>query len=84
MKVNVNSISGVNETRFLVQHESCKCKFGLNESVWNSKQKWNHNDFWCKCKQLDYWRPWKADICGILAHVIASVIKHVKLMSIQI
>ena len=23
--------------RFLVQHESCECKFKLNESVFNSK-----------------------------------------------
>ena len=30
---------GVNETRFLVQHESCKCKCKLNEIVCNSKQK---------------------------------------------
>ena len=27
----------VNETRFLVQHESCDCKYGLNESACNSK-----------------------------------------------
>ena len=37
-----NLISRVNETRFLVQHESCKYKCGLNESVYCSKQKWNH------------------------------------------
>ena len=32
-------IPGVNETRFLVQHESCECKCGLNKSVGNAKQK---------------------------------------------
>ena len=32
-------IPGVNETRFLVQHESCECKCGLNKSVYNAKQK---------------------------------------------
>ena len=41
-------MSGVNETRFLVQHESCECKCGLNESVCNSKQKCNQNE--CKCE----------------------------------
>ena len=46
-------MSGVNETRFLVQHESCNCKCELNESVCNSKQKWNHNKRWCECKELD-------------------------------
>ena len=36
-------MQGINETRFLVQHESCDCECGLNESVCISKQKWNHN-----------------------------------------
>ena len=33
-----NLMSGVNETRFLVEHESCECKCGLNESVCNSNK----------------------------------------------
>ena len=49
-------MSGVNETRFFIQHESCECKCELNESVCNSKQKWNHNEYWCECKELN--------ICG--------------------
>ena len=36
-------MSGVSETRVLVQHESCECKCRSNESVCNSKQQWNHN-----------------------------------------
>ena len=36
-------MSGVNETRFFVQHEMCECKCGLNASVCNSKQKWNQD-----------------------------------------
>ena len=43
-------MSGVNKTRFLVQHESCECKCGLTESVCNSKKKWKHNECWCECK----------------------------------
>ena len=43
-------MSGVNETRFLVQYESCECNGGINESVCNSKQKWNHNDCRRECK----------------------------------
>ena len=31
-------MSGVNETRFLDQHESWECKCGLNESVCNSNK----------------------------------------------
>ena len=48
-------VLGVNETRFIVQHKSCKCKCGLNESVCNSKQKWNRGECWCECKELDDW-----------------------------
>ena len=45
MNVNVfNLVSGVNETRFLVQHESSECKCELNESVCHSMQKWNHEE----------------------------------------
>ena len=33
-------MSGVNETRFLVQYKSCECKCGLNERVCDSDQKW--------------------------------------------
>ena len=39
-----NLVPGVNKTRFLLQHESCKCKFGLNESVCNSKHTWNDDE----------------------------------------
>ena len=46
-------MSQVNEARFLVQHKSCECKCGLNESVSNSKQKWSHNKCRCDCKKLD-------------------------------
>ena len=34
-----NLVSGVNETRFIVQYKSCECKCGLNKSVCNSNQK---------------------------------------------
>ena len=39
INVNVfNLMLSVNETRFLVWHELCEYKCGLNESVCNSKQ----------------------------------------------
>ena len=25
----------------------------MNESVCNSKQKWNHDEYWCECKESD-------------------------------
>ena len=35
----INLISGVNKTRFIVQHESCACECGLNKNVFILKQK---------------------------------------------
>ena len=52
-------MSGVNDTRPLVQHDSIKCQF--NESVCNSKQKWNHAECRCECKELDNWGSCKDD-----------------------
>ena len=83
MNVNVfNLMFGVNETRFLVQHESCECKRGLKEKVRNSKQEWNHSECWCECKELDGWGSCKNYYIGILACVVVNVIKHAKLMNI--
>ena len=48
----VNLMPGVNKTRPLVQHELCQCKCRLNEGVCNSKQKWNHDEYWCECQEL--------------------------------
>ena len=45
-----NLMSGVNEAKFLDQHELCECKYRLNESICNSKQKWNHGKCWCECE----------------------------------
>ena len=61
--------SRVNETRFLVQHESCECKCRLNEGVCNSKQKWNHDECRCECKELNDWSScsvdymWNSSMC---------------------
>ena len=33
----------------------------MNENVCNSKQKWNHNEFCCECKELDHWGSCKND-----------------------
>ena len=60
LNVNVsNLLSGVKETRFLVQHKSFEYKYGLNESACNSKQNWNYDECPCECKQLDEWSSCK-------------------------
>ena len=45
-----NLMSGVNETTYLVQHELCEYKCGLNKNKYISKPKWNHNECKCGCK----------------------------------
>ena len=54
-------MSGINGTRFEVQHESCECKCGLNESICNSNQNWDPGESWCECKELDNWGYCKND-----------------------
>ena len=41
-------MSRTNETKHIKWHETCKCKCGLDGSVCNNKQRWNHD----KCKEL--------------------------------
>ena len=58
-----DSILRVNETTFINQHDSCECKCGLNETVCNSKQKWNPDECWCDCdcKELYDWGACQKD-----------------------
>ena len=44
-----------------IQHELCVCKYGLNDNVCNSNQKWNHDECWCERKELDDWSSCKDD-----------------------
>ena len=54
-------MSEVNELRFWLQEESSVYKFGLNENICNSKQKWNHNECQHECKELRSWISSKDD-----------------------
>ena len=75
MNVKVfNSMSVVNERRVFFRHESCECRCGLNE-ITNLGGSVNNQRIGVLAKMI---------IFGILVHVIASVIKHVKLTNIYI
>ena len=53
MSVKVfNLISRTNETRHIKWHEPCKCKFRLDASVCNNKQRWNNDKCRCECKEV--------------------------------
>ena len=45
-------MSRTNETRHIKWHETCKCKFRLDASVCNNKQRWNNDKCRCECKEL--------------------------------
>ena len=45
-------MSNTNETRHIKWYESCKCKYRLDTSVCNNKQRWNNNKCRCECKEL--------------------------------
>ena len=54
-KLNVkvfNLMSRTNETRHIKWHETCKCKYRLDASACNNKQRWNDDKCWCKCEEL--------------------------------
>ena len=77
MNVKVfNLMSGVNDERFLLHHESCESNCELNEAVYSSKLKLNYNNFWCEGKDVN------TIICLILICVIAGPRTHVKLPNI--
>ena len=45
-------MSRSNETRHLEWHETFKCKYRLNASIFNSKQRWNNDKCRSNCKEL--------------------------------
>ena len=47
-----NLMSRTNKTRQIKWHETGKCKFRLDASVYNNKQRWNNDKCWCECKEL--------------------------------
>ena len=41
-----------NETKLIDWHETCKCKWRLDASACNNKQRWNDDKCRCECKEL--------------------------------
>ena len=48
-----NFMSRTNETKHIERHETCKCKFRLDTSICNNKQRWNDDKCRCKYKELN-------------------------------
>ena len=45
-------ITGINESKILTKHISCKCKCKCDGIKCHSNQKWNNNDCCCECRNL--------------------------------
>ena len=58
-----NMITGINESKTLTKHISCKCKCKFDGRTCNSNQWWNNHKCRCECKkhqicEKDYiWNP---------------------------
>ena len=48
-----NLTSRTNETRYIEWHKTCKCKFRLDASICNNKQRCNEDKCRCEYKQLN-------------------------------
>ena len=71
-----NMIIGINQSRTLTKHISCKfeCKFGGKKC--NSNEKWNNNKCRCESKNpnIENIECVKKVIFGILQHVAAKMV----------
>ena len=45
-------IAGINGSKTLTKHISCKCKCKTDAKKCNSNQKCNSDKYWCECKNL--------------------------------
>ena len=53
-----NIITRINESRTLIKHISCECKYKLEDRKCHSDQKLNRDKCWCECKY-----PKKQHVC---------------------
>ena len=44
-------IDRMNESKTLIKHVSCKCKFRFDGRKCNSNKIWNNDQCWCECKR---------------------------------
>ena len=45
-------MSRTNETRHIKWHKTCKCRYRLDASICNNKQRWNDDECRCEFKEL--------------------------------
>ena len=65
-----NMITGINKSKTLTKHLSCKCKCKFDGGKCNSDQWWNNDKCWNDCKKIMYM---KKIMFGILLHVAVKM-----------
>ena len=63
-------ITGINKSKTLTKHLSCKCKCKFDGRKCNSDQWWNNDKCWYDCKKIMYM---KKIMFGILLHVAVKM-----------
>ena len=66
-----NLMSRIKETRHISWHETCKCKFKLDASGCNNKQRWNKDK--CRCEYKELFEKRKCDK-GVIWNSIFEIV----------
>ena len=71
LNLNVfNTITRLNESKILIKHILCKCKYKFDGRKCNSNQKWNNNKCRWECKNPKEYKI----IFGILLYVAVKIL----------
>ena len=83
-----NMIIGINESKTLLKHISCKCKCKFDGRKWNSNQKWNNDKCRCECKKHHICEKgyiWNPATCSCeIGKYLASIIDNSVIMCDEI
>ena len=66
-----NIATGINESKSLTKHISCKCRRKLYGRRCNSNQNWNDDRLRCECKK---YHIYEKDYTEILLHAFAKTV----------
>ena len=70
-----NKITGINESKTLTRHISCKSKCKFVGRRCNSNQKWHNDKCWCECKKH---QTCEKIVFAILLHVVAKMVNNLQ------
>ena len=75
-----NMVTGINESKTLTKHVSCKCECKFNGRKCNLNQKCTNGKCWCNCKNPKEHCVCEKVVCGILQHVPPKMVNMQKVL----